>query len=104
MRDLLDEGSMSIKDGPGEGTWSVFAQKVVEQRDEAREEAANLRQTIEGVARTLTATANGWPYEQDPVLHVSQALKLACDTIEDLRAENERLRAKLEKAQWSVEP
>jgi hypothetical protein len=29
---------MSVKDGPGEGTWSVFAQKVVEQRDKAIEE------------------------------------------------------------------
>jgi hypothetical protein len=27
---------MSVLDGPGEGTWSVFAQKVVEERDEAR--------------------------------------------------------------------
>lgn len=27
---------MSILDGPGEGTWSVFAQKAVEERDEAR--------------------------------------------------------------------
>lgn len=65
---------------------------------------AALRKTIEGIARTLAATANGWPYEQDPVLHVSQAVKLAVDTIDDLRAENERLRVKLEKAQWSVEP
>jgi hypothetical protein len=29
---------MSVLDGPGEGTWSVFAQKVVEQRDRAIEE------------------------------------------------------------------
>jgi hypothetical protein len=29
---------MSVLDGPGEGTWSVFAQKVVEQRDKAIEE------------------------------------------------------------------
>jgi hypothetical protein len=27
---------MSVLDGPGEGTWSVFALKVVEERDEAR--------------------------------------------------------------------
>lgn len=27
---------MSVLDGPGEGTWSVFAMKVVEERDEAR--------------------------------------------------------------------
>ena len=29
---------MSVLDGPGEGTWSVFAQKVVEERDRAIEE------------------------------------------------------------------
>ncbi len=29
---------MSVLDGPGEGTWSVFAQKVVEERDKAIEE------------------------------------------------------------------
>ena len=77
---------MSITDGPGEGTWSVFAQKIVEQRDAAREENTNLRETIEGVSRSLAATVNGWAYEHEPVLGVSQALKLACDTIEDLRA------------------
>lgn len=37
---------MSIKDGPGEGTWSVFAQKVVEERDAAREEVARLRAEV----------------------------------------------------------
>lgn len=26
---------MSQKDGPGEGTWSVFAEKVVAERDDA---------------------------------------------------------------------
>lgn len=87
---------MSIKDGPGEGTWSVFAQKVVEQRDDAREEAANLRKTIEGVSRSLAAVSNGWPYEHEPVLHVSQALKLACDTIDALRRNNQHMRHALE--------
>lgn len=72
----------------------------LEKQSAARDEAsakreAALRQTIEGIARTLAATANGWPYEQDPVLHVSQALKLACDTIEDLRAQAQALRSAL---------
>lgn len=56
---------------------------------------AALRKTIEGIARTLAATVHGCPYDHEPVLHVSQALKLACDTIDDLRAENERLRSAL---------
>ena len=29
---------MSVLDGPGEGTWSVFAAKVMEERDDARRE------------------------------------------------------------------
>lgn len=32
---------MSVLNGPGEGTWSVFAMKVVEERDAAREALAN---------------------------------------------------------------
>jgi hypothetical protein len=43
---------MSILDGPGEGTWSVFAQKVVEERDELRHklagEAAHIK-SLEGL-------------------------------------------------------
>jgi len=38
---------MSIKDGPGEGTWSVFASKVVAERDAAREEIERLRKDHE---------------------------------------------------------
>jgi hypothetical protein len=34
---------MSVLDGPGEGTWSVFAQKVVEERDALREKVASLK-------------------------------------------------------------
>ena len=34
---------------PGEGTWSVFAQKVVAERDAAREEVARLRATLDAV-------------------------------------------------------
>jgi len=34
---------VSVLDGPGEGTWSVFAAKVVEQRDEARAEVERLK-------------------------------------------------------------
>jgi hypothetical protein len=34
---------MSVLDGPGEGAWSVFAQKAVEERDEARAEVRRLR-------------------------------------------------------------
>ena len=43
---------MSVLDGPGEGTWSVFAAKVVEERDELRYklagEAAHIK-SLEGL-------------------------------------------------------
>jgi hypothetical protein len=34
---------MSVLDGPGEGTWSVFAQKVVEERDQLRDHVESLK-------------------------------------------------------------
>lgn len=34
---------MSVLDGPGEGTWSVFAQKVVEERDALKEVVQTLK-------------------------------------------------------------
>jgi hypothetical protein len=40
---------MSVLDGPGEGTWSVFAMKVVEERDEARAELATAKAEIEAL-------------------------------------------------------
>lgn len=40
---------MSVLDGPGEGTWSVFAQKVVEERDRAREELAEVRAELDAL-------------------------------------------------------
>lgn len=45
------EDEVSIKDGPGEGTWSVFAEKVVEQRDELQREVARQAKEIEKLAR-----------------------------------------------------
>ncbi len=47
--------SMSVLDGPGEGTWSVFAQKVVEERDAAREEVARLRGQIDSLVEAADA-------------------------------------------------
>ena len=44
---------MSLSDGPGEGTWSVFAQKVVEERDEAREQLADVRKQLEATKLAL---------------------------------------------------
>lgn len=37
---------MSVLDGPGEGTWSVFAAKVVEERDALRERLAEIAEAV----------------------------------------------------------
>ena len=39
---------MSVENGPGEGTWSVFAMKVAEQRDALQFENSTLRKQIAG--------------------------------------------------------
>ena len=41
-REILERSPLA----PGEGTWSVFAQKVVRERDEAREQVALLRKAL----------------------------------------------------------
>ena len=46
---------MSILDGPGEGTWSVFAQKVVEERDELRHKLAGEAAHIKSLEDLLVA-------------------------------------------------
>lgn len=45
---------MSVLDGPGEGTWSVFAQKVVEQRDAAIARADELTRDLDEVTTALS--------------------------------------------------
>jgi predicted phosphoribosyltransferase len=50
-----EDVEMSIKDGPGEGTWSVFAAKVVEQRDELQREVARQAEEIERLARLTSS-------------------------------------------------
>jgi hypothetical protein len=54
---------------PGEGTWSVFAQKVVRERDDAREEVARLRALQEELLAALSwyvenGDTNGSPDNQ----------------------------------------
>jgi len=61
---------MSVLDGPGEGTWSVFAQKVVEERDALREalRAAEKRE-LEALAELDEARAalqRVVEYDSDP--------------------------------------
>jgi chromosome segregation ATPase len=44
---------MSVLDGPGEGTWSVFAAKVVEERDELRHKLAGEAEHIKSLEGLL---------------------------------------------------
>lgn len=44
---------MSVPDGPGEGTWSVFAMKVAEERDELRHKLAGEAKHIESLEGLL---------------------------------------------------
>ena len=48
LRAMLPPTAYSgVRSGPGEGSWSVFAGKVVEERDAARAEGERLRAEIE---------------------------------------------------------
>lgn len=46
---------MSVLDGPGEGTWSVFAQRVVRERDDAREEIERCHDSLRNADATIQA-------------------------------------------------
>lgn len=67
---------------PGDGTWSVFAQRVVEERDAAREEVTRLRA------------------ERDDAIEQARRLdelyEAACADIGDLQGKMDRLRAEVD--------
>lgn len=82
---------MSVLDGPGEGTWSVFAAKVVAERDEARAETARLRRLLNMAEDELIAADDHGRREAkraDTVEAEVEALKAERD---EARAEAERL-------------
>jgi hypothetical protein len=58
---------MSVLDGPGEGTWSVFAQKVVEERDALREKVASLEAELACAKafHAAMATAADWTTREE---------------------------------------
>ena len=75
-----------IRNGPGEGSWSVFAGKVVEERDEAREEVERLNAEV----KRLT--------EQVGALTLTLALEQADEMKAHAEAETDRVTAERDEA------
>lgn len=76
---------MSVLNGPGEGTWSVFALKVVEQRDAALEEIERLKGELDDADLVM----------QDALGHLRAAADGWRAKYEAAHAENERLKTLL---------
>jgi len=77
---LMPPTARGITNGPGEGSWSVFAEKVVEERDAARAEVERLRSRV------------GW------LNHLDTAEGRAMHATEAVRVESEQLRADFREA------
>lgn len=80
---------MSVLDGPGEGTWSVFAMMVVEKRDALREEVAKLRDERRQL-RARLVECRPWvgvcPFPNHPGFNDMLAIRdLADDTLEEVK-------------------
>jgi len=85
---------MSVLDGPGEGTWSVFALKVVEERDELRYKLAGEAAHIKSLEGLLVDAVR----ERDLIKNhysAEAAAKLRAE-LASARAEVEMLRERLE--------
>jgi hypothetical protein len=90
---------VSIKDGPGEGTWSVFAMKVVEERDALREEVERLCQERERLSASLAeARAKAETYEKDWYAAKSEFGTAAAKLREQHREEVSLLRKEQERS------
>lgn len=75
---------MSVLDGPGEGTWSVFVLKVVEERDELRHKLAGEAAHIKSLEGLLVDAVR----ERDDARDRADFLMRECDRVKD---ENRRL-------------
>lgn len=78
-----------VRNGPGEGSWSVFAEKVVEERDAARAEAEKLRAEIEALHAALKRRD-----AERLIERMSPSEKMAI--LDRLEAQERRRRAELE--------
>lgn len=92
LRALLPPTAHSgVRNGPGEGSWSVFATKVVEERDAARAEVEKQRAEIEQLRAGIQSLAES----------LRASLDAAIRQRDEARAEIERLRAAL---RWYADP
>lgn len=73
---------MSVLDGPGEGSWSVFAVKVAEERDAALEEVERLKSALEDADLVMydavghaRAAADGWKAKYEAAHAENERLK-----------------------------
>jgi uncharacterized protein YktB (UPF0637 family) len=67
---------VSVLNGPGEGTWSAFALKVVEERDALRAEVARLRAVkAADLYVTLAADRDQWKARAEMFLAENERLR-----------------------------
>jgi hypothetical protein len=104
---------MSVLDGPGEGTWSVFAMKVMEERDEALAQVARREREHEALLETAQKALARVEAERDEARsetqrlielnrsHVATLCEAQRNQVEVLKAENERLQRLLDHATQS---
>lgn len=106
---------MSTKDGPGEGTWSVFAAKVVEERDAARDALAERmreRDDARSAADAMESERNRERRDRDQMtrerdearaeMHAASALQIT--RLADARADAATLRARVAVLESALRP
>ena len=72
---------MSVRNGPNEGNWSVFAEKVVRERDDALERAAIAERIVEELENISSLWKSAGPEAASSGYALSEALAVAKDRV-----------------------